>query len=364
MNKVGKNEITYHQFMYIVVGTMIGTGILNLPNQMAKSAGQDGWLSALIGAWYPLYIALMAISISKKFPKDDVFSLCKKIFGKFLGSILSILFTFQFFIEMASVTSGFTNINRVYIVQFLTPIKIIIAILLIGLYGTYQGLKVIGRINEMVFYLMILFLFIPLVALRDGSILNVSPFLGSGIKKIIKGSMNAGFAYTGIEIIFLIYPNMNDKKKLKGAALKSIGIISFIYTYITFMTIYYMGPDVVIKPYWSVMMLNETINLPFINSFRFIFMFLWGIIIFKTVINLYYSFTYGLSNFLIKLKVDKICFLVYPFAVYIVYKYGNEVIRREIIRKLSPLMSIFNLVFTTLLAVIVHFKKGGNNESS
>ena len=364
MKKVGSNEITYHQFMYMIIGTMIGTGVLSLPNQMVKAAWQDGWISALIGAWYPVYIVIIAVYISKKFPNDDIFSLSKKCFGKFIGSILSILFTFQFLIDLESVTAGFTNVARVYIVQFLTPIKIIIAILIIGLYGTFQGLKVIGRINEIAFYFLIVLLFLPLIAFKDGSLLNVSPFLGSGIKNILSGSLEAGFAYAGVEIIFLIQPKVNDKKNIKSAAVKSVLIIAFMYTYLTFTTIYFLGPDIVIKPYWSIMTLNETINLPFINSFRFIFMYFWSIIIFKTVINLYYSFTYGLSNSFKKLKIQKICFLIYPILVFIIYRYGNEAMRRSIIGKVSPIITGFNIVFTTFLAIIVHFKKGENNENS
>jgi spore germination protein (amino acid permease) len=357
MKKVSSDKITYHQFMYIIVGTMIGTAILSLPNQMAKAASQDGWISVLIGGIYPLYIVSLAIYISKRFPNDDILSVSKKCFGKFIGSIAAMLFSLQFFIDMASVTAGFTNVSRVYIVPFLTPIKLIVIILLIGLYGTYQGLKIIGRINEVVFYFMILVLFIPLIALRDGSVLNVSPFLGSGVNNILKGSMQAGFAFIGVEIIFLIYPSVSEKEKIKGAALKSVAIIAFIYTFITFMTIFYIGPDVILKPHWSVMVLNETVNLPFINSFRFIFMYLWSVIIFKTVINMYYSVTYGISNSFIKLNQQRICFIIYPVFVYVVYRYGNEGIRRQVIGRFGPAIGIFNLVFITLIAIIVHFKK-------
>jgi spore germination protein len=364
MKKVSSNQITYTQFTYIIVGTMIGTGVLSLPNQMAKAAYQDGWLSALIGAIYPLYIVVIAIYFSKKFPEDNILSLSKKCLGKFLGGIASIIFTLQFFIGIASVTAGFTNIARVYIVQFLTPIKLIVLILMVGLYGTYQDLKIIGRVNEIVFYLMLVLLFIPLISLRDGSLLNISPFLGSGFKNILKGGMQAGFAYSGVEIIFLIYPNVIDKKAVKSSALKAVAISATIYTYLTFTTIYFIGPDIALKPHWSVMLLNETINLPYINSFRFIFMYLWSIIIFKTVINLYYSFTYGLSNSFMKLNMKKICFIVYPLVVYVVYKYGNEGLRRQAIGKISPIVGVLNLLFITILAIIVHYKEGERNENA
>ena len=92
MRPVGKDEITYQEFTYIIIGAIFGVGILSLPNQLAEVSKQDGWISAVVGGIYPLYIALTTIYISSKFPNDDVLSVGKKIFGKFLGSILNFLF--------------------------------------------------------------------------------------------------------------------------------------------------------------------------------------------------------------------------------------------------------------------------------
>lgn len=364
MKKVGDNKITHHQFMYTIIGTMIGVGIISLPNRLAEISKQDGWISAMVGIWYPLYIVLLSIYISKKFPEDNILSLSKKCFGKYVGSLLSLIFSIQFFLDLIFATSGLINLARLEMVQFLTLSKLAIIILILGLYGTFLELKIIGRINEAVFYLLVVFLFFPLIALKDGSILNVSPVLGSGIKNILKGSIESGFSYLGVEVILLIYPNVVDKNRLKSAALKSVLIISFIYTYITFLTIYYAGPDIVIKPYWSVLMLNEAINLPFINSFRFIFMYMWLIILFKTVINVYYSFTYGISNSFLKLNIKKICFIVYPCALFAVNRIENEAERRYLAGKVTKYVIIFNLIFLSILAVIVHFRKGEKNEGS
>lgn len=363
MKKVGSNEITYQQFTYIIIGTMIGVGILALPNRLAEISKQDGWVSAMSGVWYPMYIVFLTIYISKKYPGDNIITLSKKYFGKFAGSILNFMFSIQFFVYLISVTSGLINLSRVFIVQFLTVNKLAIIILILGLYGTFLGLKIIGRINEIVFYLLVLFLLFPLTALKDGSLLNVSPFLGSGIRNILKGSIQSSFSYSGVEIILLIYSGMVDKDRLKSAALKSVLVVAFIYTYITFLTIYFLGPDVILKPYWSVLFLNETINLPFINSFRFIFMCMWLIILFKTVINDYYSFTYGIGNSFFKLNIKKVCFVVYPFVLYAVNKVGQEATRRAFTSKVMNYVIIFNLIFITLLAIIIHFRKGEKNES-
>lgn len=363
MKKVGVSDITANQFMYILVGVMIGTGILSLPNSMAKEANQDGWISAFIALWYPLYIVIIAIYFSKKYPNDDILSISKKCFGKFIGSILCLIFTIQFLVDLISVTAGYSNISRVYIVDFFTPSKVILLVLLLGLYGAFQGLKIVGRISEMSFYFLVVLMFVPLIAFRDGSTLNISPILGSGIKCILKGSKNAIFTYAGVEMIFFIYPHVTEKKEIARKAIKSVFICAFIYSYFTFMTIYYMGPDVITKSFWSVMVINETVNLPFINSFRFIFMFFWSLIIYKTIVNLYYSLSFGLSNATFKFRIQKLCFFIFPFILYLSIKYGNEISRRDIIHKVSPLITYYNLIYITILSVIIHFKKENKNEN-
>lgn len=364
MKKVGVSDITADQFMYILIGAMIGTGILSLPNSMAKVAKQDGWISVFISLWYPLYIVIIGIYFSKRFPNDDILSLSKKCFGKFVGSILCLLFTLQFLVDLVSVSAGYSNISRVYIVDFLTPLKVILLVLILGLYVAFQGLKIIGRLSEISFYFLIVLLFVPLIVLRDGSFLNVSPVFGSGIKPILSGSKDAIFSYAGIEMIFFIYPHVNDKKEIANKALKSVIGTAFIYTYITFTTIYYMGPDAIVKSFWSVMVINETFNLPFINSFRFIFMFFWSLLIYKTIANLYYALSYGLSNATIKFRIQKVCFFIYPFVLYIALNYGNEISRRDLIGKISPFITYYNLIYITILSIIIHFKKENKNETA
>jgi spore germination protein (amino acid permease) len=363
MKKIGKDEITYQEFTYIIVGTIFGVGILSLPNRLAEISRQDGWISAAVGGAYPAYIVLLAIYISKKFPEDDILSISKKIFGKFIGSVLNFLFSAQFFINLVGLTSGAIFLSILYIVNYLNVLKISIVVLVLCAYGTFLGLKVIGRISELMYYLMVILLIIPLIALKDGSILNISPVFGSGIKKILTASIESGFSYSGIEIILLIYPNMKDKKHLRSAALKSVFVIVLIYTYITFLTIYFVGPNTILKSTFPVMLMNETIDLPFLNSFRFIFMYLWIMIIFKTIINTYYSFAYSISNFFIKFNMKKVCLILFPFILFIVNNIHDEATRRAFITKFINYKTSFNILFVTLIAIIIYFKKGGKNEN-
>ena len=87
--------------------------------------------------------------------------------------------------------------------------------------------------------------------LKDGSFLNISPIFGTGIVNILKGSLDSVYDYSLLEIIFLIYPFINDSRKIKNSVLKAVGFTAIIYTWITFITIYYLGKDIIPKTIWS-----------------------------------------------------------------------------------------------------------------
>ena len=107
------------------------------------------------------------------------------------------------------------RLSIVYIVGFLTVFKISIVVIILAVYGSLLGLKVIGRLNEFMYYLKVVLMIIPLIALKDGSLLNVSPIFGSGIKNIVSASVRSVFAYAGIEVMLLYYPYLNDKAAIK-----------------------------------------------------------------------------------------------------------------------------------------------------
>lgn len=94
MKKVGSNSITPSEVTFLLIGSMIGVGILSLPNDLVVVAKQDAWISAFIGAVYPLYMVIIASTLCKKHPKKNILALSKMCFGKFIGSILNIIFYF------------------------------------------------------------------------------------------------------------------------------------------------------------------------------------------------------------------------------------------------------------------------------
>ncbi|MCH5139025.1 GerAB/ArcD/ProY family transporter, partial [Clostridiaceae bacterium UIB06] len=75
MDKYEDSYLTPSQLTLILVGGMIGIGVLTLPLDVIKDAEQDGWISPILGAVYPLYFILLAQYMHKKFPEQNILAL-------------------------------------------------------------------------------------------------------------------------------------------------------------------------------------------------------------------------------------------------------------------------------------------------
>ncbi|EJO5346364.1 GerAB/ArcD/ProY family transporter [Clostridium botulinum] len=363
MNKDDRNLLTSKEITFLLVGLLTGVGILSLPNDVSKLAKQDGWISVIIGSIYPIYIIFLCSFIIKKYPNENLLSLSKKVFGNFLGTILNILFGLQFMLYATSVASGFNNILRAYILYFLSPLKIYIVVFLLAAYSSIKGLKTLVKINHVIFYITILILLLSLQALKVGTILNIKPIFGSGFTNIIKASKNTAFEYATIEALLLIHPFVKEKSKIKRASLRAVGIVVIMYSWAVFITTYYLSADIIPKNVWSFLAVADSVKVPLINNFKYMFMFLWMQVIYKTISNEYYLFTY-IFNDITKFDRKKMCIVLYPVFIYLSLMYKNPVSRAKFLNLIIPKVTIFNIAFLSLIALLIFLKKDEKNENN
>ncbi len=153
------NELTEMQFTLILIGSMMGVGILSLPNDVIKIAKQDGWISVLLGSIYPLYIIFIASYLGKNYPKENMLILSKKFFGKIFGNILNLIFILYFIIISTKVAADVSNVLHIYMVQSLNKWTILIVMYCMIAYAVHGGFKTVGILNEFIFFSTIIIFF-------------------------------------------------------------------------------------------------------------------------------------------------------------------------------------------------------------
>ena len=95
----------------------------------------------------------------------------------------------------------------------------------------------------------------------------------------------------------------------------------------------------------------ESFKIPVINNFRYVDMVIWITIAYKTISIEFYAATKILNN-ITKIKRKTICFLLLPIIFIFPLFMGNEVMRREILGKVMPWITLFNISYVTLIALL------------
>ncbi|MBU3099089.1 MULTISPECIES: GerAB/ArcD/ProY family transporter [Clostridium] len=359
MDKVKKNFLEESETIAILVGFIIGINILALPSEVVQDAKQAGWISVIVGGLYPLYMALLSIYYAKKHPNQNILTLSNIYLGRILGIICNILFMAEFGLFTIVTIVGLANIFRVHATAFLTPIKIFIPTILLAIYLSNKGIKVLVRINKISLYIIVTITMLLVISLKSGDYLNLFPIFGPGIKNIFSGSIQSVFAYSGIEAIFLFYPVLKEKNKIKKITLKALFITMSIYVWITFICIYSLGYKVTSIALWPVLLVAGGIDIPILINFRFLFLFLWSIVMFMIIANENYAFAYILS-YICKIKdKKKIYWFIFPVTLLLCTIIKNEVQRRALIGYIVPKIVLFNITYISIIAILIFIKDKG-----
>ncbi|PAB59135.1 GerAB/ArcD/ProY family transporter [Anaeromicrobium sediminis] len=357
---MSKNKITQNQYIFIVVSTMIGVGILSMASGLCKTAHQQGWISALIGGLYPIFIVITAAIIGDKTNYTSFFHVNNKIYGKILSYIFTLIFFLYFLTIFVAVTSGFVDVLRQTITRFLSPIYIILPIFILIPLISMCGINMAGRICEFYFYITLPLIFIPLFLIARGSIINIKPIFSS-FNEILKATPASFYVFTGCEISYLIISNISNKSNTKKAGIIAALITTGIYTFCVFITIYYLGWELTSRLEYPLLYLIQAMPIPIISNFTAVFLFLWSAIILKTLICMSFAVSYLLSK-LVKIDYRKANFMFLPIALIYVFFMIPNYNRKAILDATIPYFFIFFSAWALITTILVSIKFKGSKK--
>ena len=297
----------------------------------------------------------MSNYIINKYPKENILQLNKKYFGVKLGNFFNLICLFEAMFYTISIILDFSAVVRIYIVAFLTPLKVIIITILVCVFACSKGLKVLGQISEIVSYMLILVIVLSVSALSYGSILNIKPILGSGIKNILMGTKETAYFYTGFEFLLLFHPFAKNTKDIKKASISATVIAGLIWTWTVFITIFYLGTDIIPKSFYSFVLVFESIHIPLINNFRYIAMFTWTLVSFRIISNYYFSTSFILSD-LTRINIQNLNLILSPIIFFLCAYIIPNLLKNEQLMLLSAIFVSFNIIFLSILSLLVFFK--------
>jgi spore germination protein KB len=295
-------KISVRQFAVLVIIYTIGTTILVIPSGLAADAKQDAWLAAIIGVGLNLLIVCLYNKVGDCFPNMTLAEYNEKLFGKWLGKILTLFFIFFSFIGAATVLFYVGNFVNTQVMPE-TPIQSINCIFaIVVVMGLRLGLETLIRAAEIFFpWIILLFIILVLSLLPEIQFEKLQPMFSVGGKPLIKAALSVvGTSALPFIVLLMVFPaHVNNFQKGKKAFLVATLIGGACIVIITFLCISVLGTKMTVRQMFPSYALAKQISIgDFFERIEILIAGIWFLTVYFKTTFYFYGFVMGLAQIL------------------------------------------------------------------
>lgn len=348
------NKISSRQIKAMVVSTVIGVGILTLPNTIALVMGNDGWIAIILGGLFVIPFIIIINKIFELYPNKDFFQIGEEVLGKWIFNIFLIIFFSDFVLFCAFITRNLAEVIKAFLL-LTTPIEfIIIAFIIVTSYIARSDIQIIGRASYHIYPIIIGFIvFLIMVTLTGLDFTNMLPVFQSGLKQLPKGIGITFFSYAGFEILLFVLPFAEEKDKTIKSSILGIYLVILIYTAISVISLSQYGLSYLKDQTFPTLSLVKEVDLPglFIENLDGVVMSAWVIIVFGTLAPYYYSAGKILSN-LFSTRSQELFILPLLPIIYIISIIPQNIV--ELGNTLGRIINYFSIASMILMPTMIY----------
>jgi len=270
-----RNKITSKQLMIFIVSAQTGIGIMSISSRLAKIAGHDGWISALITGAASMVLAVIMVKLLKRYGNRSILDINILLYGKYLGTIINLfLILYVLYKEMLNVRM-FSEVIKALILR-LTPLTILTTFIFIPtVYLSWYGLKPICRFANHILVIIAAVLALFAIMMRFVNINFLLPVGNAGILSIISAMPILSYSALGFAIVSLIYPEVEDKKNVMKNTLGAIGITTAFYAIVIVVTTGFFGEVMTSRLTFPLFSIARAYKAPILERIDFYFLILW-----------------------------------------------------------------------------------------
>lgn len=281
---------------FIITNIQLGVGVMGAPSHIFKFAKQDSWISIILAHLLIMLTVAIMFYILNQYENADIFGIQVDVFGKFFGKILGIIYIAYFGISF--ITTIATYVQAVQLFLYPTFPSYMLGLLLLSLiiYSILGGFRVMVGIAFIFFLLSQFLLFLLLDPITRMEWSHFSPIFQMSVIDILKGARATTFTMAGFELLFLIYPFIENKEKAKLPTYLGIAYSSFVLLFTTMIAIGYFSLEYIDSLEWSVLTLFKSTSFTFIERIDYFVVVEWMMVVIPNNIFLLWGVTYGLKR--------------------------------------------------------------------
>lgn len=308
-------------------------------------------------------MALIIMTV-KKYPKDNFLSLNIRLLSKPIGYLITISYALYAILATSTIIRFLIEMVHTWLLKT-TPISVVaFLIVATAIYMVRNGLSIVARYNEVLFFTLFFFFLLIAVALPETQLINLRPVGGSGIVNILKGVIPSFYAFGGYEVMLIYYSYISNKEKpiLKFSCI-SILAVTLFYTATVLSQIALFGPDELYQVLYPSMNYLRAIDFPVIERMELFFTILWCFTVLGTI-SIQYLAACVLSQLVFKPVKTSTFSYIYAPIIFILALIPRNTAQLVEFSDYIGYMNIFYGLVLPLALFIMSIIKGGKKNNA
>ncbi|MET1122745.1 GerAB/ArcD/ProY family transporter [Priestia megaterium] len=285
-------------------------------------ARKDAWLAVILGMAGGILLFFVYYMLFRQYPNLPLTGYVRKIFGKYLGWIIGLLYCLFFLYIAARNVRDFGDLLTSSTLPETPLLAINLSLVLVICYILYLGIEVLGRTAEVFIVILLLFgvaaNFFVLVS-GDFDFNQIRPFLEHGWRPVLTTAFPSvvSFPFGEMFVFTMLLPYLNRPKLIKKVWLSALISSGLILSWTAALNMAVLGLDVMKRSTFPTLATIGKVNLfDFIERLDAIVVFtLLMTVLFKVSIFLYGAIL-GIAE-LFKLKSHQR--LILPIGVILIF---------------------------------------------
>ncbi|MBZ5752123.1 GerAB/ArcD/ProY family transporter [Metabacillus rhizolycopersici] len=266
------------------------------------TAKKDAWLAILLGMFGGLILFFIYYFLFRQYPNLPLTGYARKIFGKYVGWIIGLLYVVFLLYDAARDLRDFGDLLLSSTLTETPLLAINILLVLAICYVLYLGIEVLARTAE-VFVVILIFIGFTgnLLVYFSGNvdIHNLQPFLENGWKPIVTTAfpLTTFFPFGEMIVFTMLLPYLNRPELAKKVWLSSVILSGLILSYTTSLNIAVLSVEVVERSTFPLLSTIGKVNLfDFIQRMDVLVVFTLLINMFFKIAILFYGAVIGIVD--------------------------------------------------------------------
>lgn len=296
-----KAQIGPIQAVMLVTNIILPTTILFLPAFTAAEAREGAWIAGLVGTAGGMLLTLIHSALAVRFPGQNLLQFLPRLMGTPLGKIIG----FTYLVWLLHLTAF---VMREFGAFFLmttmpdTPDSVIyVVMMLLCAFAVRHGIEVLARVNQVIFFLILVSLFLVAVLLASKmEATNLLPLPGADFPSLLRGAYSP-LSWMGEAVIAMIvaFPYLSQPQKARPIALSGVFIAGLVSSFATLLTIAAVGVHWIVTAQLPVFAVTRYIEVGgFLERMEPVFIITWvgGVFIKASII--FYGLCKGTADWL------------------------------------------------------------------